>query len=38
MAYDEHLAERITQNLKSKHIGYTEKKMFGGTKSYWLYF
>ena len=31
MAYDLHLAERIAQNLKSKHINFYEKRMFGGT-------
>jgi len=30
MAYDEHLAERISQSLKRKHISFEEKKMFGG--------
>ncbi|MBK5270539.1 MAG: TfoX/Sxy family protein, partial [Bacteroidia bacterium] len=30
MAYDEHLAERIGQSLKRKHISFLEKKMFGG--------
>ena len=30
MAYNEHLAERIKQNLESRKIKYIEKKMFGG--------
>jgi TfoX/Sxy family transcriptional regulator of competence genes len=30
MAYNEHLAERIKQNLESRKIRYVEKKMFGG--------
>lgn len=30
MAYNEHLAERIKQNLESRKIRYIEKKMFGG--------
>lgn len=30
MAYDEHLAERITQALNRKHVSFEEKKMFGG--------
>jgi TfoX/Sxy family transcriptional regulator of competence genes len=30
MAYDEHLAERISRSLKNKHISFEEKKMFGG--------
>ena len=30
MAYDEYLADRINQILKTKHIGYKEKKMMGG--------
>ncbi len=30
MAYNEFLADRITDILKSKSIGYEEKKMFGG--------
>jgi len=30
MAYDEHLADRIVQALRSQHRGFTEKKMFGG--------
>jgi len=30
MAYDEHLAERVGQSLKRKHISFEEKKMFGG--------
>jgi TfoX N-terminal domain len=30
MAYDEHLAERISQSLKRQHISFEEKKMFGG--------
>jgi hypothetical protein len=30
MAYDDHLAERITQNLNNKGISFEEKKMFGG--------
>ena len=30
MAYNEHLAERIKQNLESRKVKYIEKKMFGG--------
>jgi len=30
MAYDEHLANRVGQSLKRKHIPFEEKKMFGG--------
>ena len=30
MAYDEHLAGRISQLLKHKHVAFEEKKMFGG--------
>ncbi|MFO1472362.1 MAG: TfoX/Sxy family protein [Turneriella sp.] len=30
MAYDEHLADRIAQALRSQHRGFAEKKMFGG--------
>lgn len=30
MAYDEHLADRIAQALKSDNRDFTEKKMFGG--------
>jgi TfoX/Sxy family transcriptional regulator of competence genes len=30
MAYDTHLADRINQVLKTKHIAYQEKKMMGG--------
>ena len=30
MAFDEHLADRIRQQLKSKHIVFEDKKMMGG--------
>lgn len=30
MAYNQHLADRIKQNLESRKIKYIEKKMFGG--------
>lgn len=30
MAYDEHLAERVTKVLKEKRIRFDEKKMMGG--------
>lgn len=30
MAYNEHLAERIKQNLDSRKVKFIEKKMFGG--------
>ncbi len=30
MAYNEHIADRIKQNLESRKIKYIEKKMFGG--------
>lgn len=30
MAYDQHLAERISQNLKASGIPFEEKKMMGG--------
>ncbi|MEK6599945.1 MAG: TfoX/Sxy family protein [Deltaproteobacteria bacterium] len=30
MAYDEHLADRISMVLKDHHISFTEKKMMGG--------
>jgi TfoX/Sxy family transcriptional regulator of competence genes len=30
MAYDELLADRITQSLKEKKVAFEEKKMFGG--------
>lgn len=30
MAYDEHLADRINQVLKSKNIAFEERKMMGG--------
>ncbi len=30
MAYDEHLADRIAQALRSQRAGFEEKKMFGG--------
>jgi len=30
MAYDEHLADRIKQNLKEKKAAYSELKMMGG--------
>ena len=30
MAYNEHLADRIKENLESRKIKYIEKKMFGG--------
>ena len=30
MAYDTHLADRISQVLKTRHIGFEEKKMMGG--------
>ena len=30
MAFDENLADRIRQQLKSRHILYVEKKMMGG--------
>ena len=30
MAYDEHLADRITDNLRSRSVAFEEKKMFGG--------
>jgi len=30
MAYDENLADRIRQSLKTKRINYIEKKMMGG--------
>ena len=30
MAFDENLADRIRQQLKSKHILFVEKKMMGG--------
>jgi hypothetical protein len=30
MAYDEHLAERISRVLQEKRIRYTSKKMMGG--------
>ncbi|MEP2771328.1 MAG: TfoX/Sxy family protein [Fulvivirga sp.] len=30
MAYNEHLAERIRQSLKSLHTAFEEKKMMGG--------
>lgn len=30
MAYDEHLADRIRQILKSKKVSFADKKMMGG--------
>jgi TfoX/Sxy family transcriptional regulator of competence genes len=30
MAYDEHLADRISMVLKEKHVSFEEKKMMGG--------
>lgn len=30
MAYDEHLAERVAQELQERKVSYEEKKMFGG--------
>lgn len=30
MPYSESLADRVRLNLKTKHIGYVEKKMMGG--------
>lgn len=30
MAYNLHLADRITDNLKSRNVSFDEKKMFGG--------
>ena len=30
MAYNEHLAGRVKQILDSRHVKFTEKKMFGG--------
>lgn len=30
MAYDEHLADRIRENLERRSVPFTEKKMFGG--------
>ena len=30
MAYDEYLAERISQNLKQRKVSFEGKKMFGG--------
>ncbi|MDW7691113.1 TfoX/Sxy family protein [Flammeovirgaceae bacterium SG7u.111] len=30
MAYDEHLADRVRQIIKRKHLSFEEKKMMGG--------